>query len=426
MTQQQAPETTHAAVRAAINANATDAESRLFNSVVIVKQASDLAVIDSTMLYFIDSVIDMAGASIEVPAGGISLAGHSFDISKLIDSTAAYTMFTSPGGGSGNVLMLDIALEVTGAGSQVFNLTDATGFDAFEINRVNFNDCTSLGSFTNYRQGFEAGTGRFGGTPNLELIGTWVGGYFIDNSIVRSLDAGMTGALYEAGAGFTMASRFRSNQNIDLPASAAFLDFAPANFTNPSTVQLDECIVSRNGVLDANDANLIPNMTQNDLAAQWRGNNGLQNTYVGGQNKVTSETTTTIGMISTFVDLAATWTSSDLTHFDSPGSGQLRHLGNTPREYRISADLTISGTANDDIAVRVRVWDDSATAFVDLTPQIRPINNLSGGRDVAFFGLFANLELDQNDYAILQVANNSGTGNVTVEDDSFYLIDARN
>lgn len=393
---------------------------------VLVQSAGTLAgTLDSTIDYVIDGVIDMGSQSIEVPQGGLNLSGFNFDVSKLISSAAGYTMFTSPAGGSGNYLAKNLAIEVTGSGSQVHDLVSDNGFQAWEIIRVNYNNCTSLGTLDNYRQGLEAGTGRFGGTPNLILKGTWVGGFFIDTSIVRSLDSGFTGALYEAGTSFSMASRFRSNQNIDLPASASFFDFAASNFTNPSTVQITGALVTRAGAFDANDSNIAPNISASDLVCRWDGNVGMQNTFEGGYASITSEVTTTISTISTFVDLAGTWTTSGLQHFDNPSNGQLRHLGNTPREYRLTADLIIESSANRDLRVKVRKWDDSATAFVDVFTQARVVNSFSGGRDVAFFNIITNLTLDKDDYVVLQVSNETDTNNVTAEIDSFFIVEER-
>jgi hypothetical protein len=390
---------------------------------IIVTQASDLSgTLDGTKEYFIDGIVDMGSQSIEVPAGGLSLAGLDFDTSKLISSVGAYTMFTSPIGGSGNVLMKDIAIEVTGAGSQVHNLVSDTGFEAYEIARVNFNNCTSLGTIDNYRQGLETGTGRFGGTPELTLSGTWLGGWFIDTSIVRSLDSGFSGALYKEGTSFSMQSRFRSNQNIDLSALASFLDFVPANFPNPSTLQLDGCIVSRAGVFDATDANLTPGIEQSDLASAWNGNKGLKNTFEGGTLTVSSASATAIASTSTFYDASGTWTPTDLQHFDEPSNGQLRHLGDNPREFRVVASLSIEGPANDDVAVKVRKWDDSASGFVDVYTMTRGIFDLVGGVNKGYWDFNIGIELDQNDYVILQVANNSTTGNLTVEADSFFTV----
>ncbi len=408
-----------------INSNFTELYQFKSEKIVRVKQASDFGVIDSTKIYVIDGIIDMGSTSIEVPSGGINIIGYTFDVSKLISSDASYTMFTSPVGGSGNVLAVDIAMEVTGASSKVFDLVSATGFEAFEFNRVNWNNCTSLGVIDNYRQGLESGTGRFGGTPELELKGVWIGGYFIDTSIVRSLTDG-TYSLYKAGLGFTMSSRFRSNQNIDLPANASFIDFAPSNFLNPSTLQLTEMIISRNGVIDASDTNLTPNIDKSDLECSWKNNNGLPNTFEGGSIGVATEAATVIVLPSTFVTLnAGSWNTNDLEHFDNPLGNQLRHLGNSPREYKVIADLTLESQSNNVLTVRVRKWDNSAATFITVLDQNRQVNSLVGGRDVAFFNININTELDQNDYIELQVANQTSITNVTAEVDSYYIIEER-
>jgi hypothetical protein len=390
---------------------------------VYVTQASDLAgTLDSTVEYFIDGIVDMGSQTITVPVGGLSLSGYNFDISKLVSSAAGYTMFVSAGGGSGNLLGKDYGIEVTGTGSQVYNLTSATGFDAFEFARINYNDCTSLGTITGYRQGLESGTGRFGGSPTLTLAGTWLGGYFIETSIVRSLDAGMTTPLFAAGAAFVMNSRFRSNQNIDLPPSAAFLDFASSNFPNASTLQLQGCIVTRGGLSDATDSNITPNVGANELASSWSFNQGMPNTYVGGTNSISVASATTVSATSTFYDLAGTWAPSDLQHFDEPAGGQLRHLGDNPREFRLVGSIVIEGPANDDVAVKVVKWDESAAGFVDVYTQTREINNLVGGTNRGFYSIAINLTLDKDDYVKLQVSNDSTTGNLTGLTDSFFTV----
>ena len=118
-------------------------------------------------------------------------------------------------------------------------------------------------------------------------------------------------------------------------------------------------------------------------------------------------------------------TLRELQHFDAPANGQLRHLGNSPREYRIVSDFTIEGTANDELVLRVTKWDNSASSFVPWYSQTRPVNSLVGGRDVGFFSLTVGVTLDQNDYIKLQVANNTAARNVTVEVESFTTLMAR-
>jgi hypothetical protein len=120
--------------------------------------------------------------------------------------------------------------------------------------------------------------------------------------------------------------------------------------------------------------------------------------------------------------LNGTFTPSDLQHFDAPGNGQLRHVGNSPREYRLFGDLVIVGTANDEVSIKVVQWDDSAGGFVDVASQVRQINALVGGRDVAFFNATTTFTLDKNDYIKLQVANNTAGRDVTAEIDSFFTV----
>lgn len=393
---------------------------------VRVSKASDLAgALDSTKEYFIDGVVDMGAQLIEVPAGGLNLSGYNFDLSRLTSSENDYTMFTSPAGGSGNVIGMDYDISVSGANSQVYDLNAATGFEAFEFTRINYTDCTSLGEISGYRQGLETGTGRFGGAPELILSGTWLGGYFIEASIVRGLTAGVY-SLFKAGSGFSMTSRFRSNQNIDLPVGASFFDFSPSNFVNSSTVQIVNAIITRDGVFNSDDPDLTPNMSAGDLVSSWDGNNGMANTFVGGSMGVSSELVTTISDTGVFVDIAAgSWTSQDLQHFDSPADGQLRHLGSTPREFKVIADFLLDSSSGDDLTLRVTKWDDSEGQFVTVLGQTREVNNFQGGRDLAFFNININTTLDANDYIKLQAANLSTTNDITAEVDSYFIVEER-
>tara|TARA_R110000765_G_scaffold333909_1_gene424378 strand:- start:42 stop:1874 length:1833 start_codon:yes stop_codon:yes gene_type:complete len=393
-------------------------------STVIVSDASDLSgTLLSNVVYFIDGIIDMGSQSIEVPAGGLSLVGSTFDVCQLTSSAVGYTMFTSPVGGSGNLLGKDLGFETSGATSQVFNLVSATGFDAFEFARINFNNCTSLGTVDSYRQGLEEGSGRFGGTPTLTLKGTWAGGYRITTSIVRSLSAGMTTPLFSAGVGFSMASRFLTDINCDLPASAALLDFAPAQFPNPSTLQIQSAIITRNGVSDANDANITPNISASDLSSAWRDNTGIKGTFVGGQANLTGELLTTINTINVEVDLAGTWTATGLEHFDNPVNGHLRHLGNDPKQYQVSFDMVLEGTATETYELRL-VKDDGVTTTLQFSQQ-RVINALQGARNVGYFGGVAYVLMDQNDVVYWKVVNTSSAQNCTLEDGSQFNVSAR-
>ena len=378
-------------------------------------------VIDSSSEYFIDGIIDMGTTQITVPVNGLSIKGYSFDISGLVSSVDNHSIFTSENGvGSGNLLAVDVYFECSGAGSKVFNLTDANGFHAIEMNRVNYINCTSLGDIYNYRQGLEVGTGRFGGSPSLTLHGTWVGGFRITTSITRSMSDTTTEPLFKAGTAFVMNSRFLTDMNVDLGTLQPFLDFAPANFPNTDTLQLQGIILTRDGVVNSDDLNITPNVTEKDLISQWKNNLGVHNTFVGGMSTVTAEVETTITTINTPYTLLGTQTASDLHHFDAPLNGQLRLLGEVPTAYSSIFDFVIVGISADVLELEL-VKDVSGVVSV-IQQQKRVVNNLAGGRNVAYFNGVFNLTMQKNEFVYWRIINRTGTGNVTVELDSMWHV----
>ncbi|QDP47361.1 MAG: hypothetical protein Unbinned4388contig1000_80 [Prokaryotic dsDNA virus sp.] len=383
-------------------------------------------VIDSTKEYFIDGVIDMGSTQITVPTTGMTLRGYSFDLSALTSSQDNYIMFISESIaiGSGNLLGVDYYISVTGAGSKVYELYDATGFNAFEFQRINYIDCTSLGDIYDYRQGLEGGTGRFGGSPSLTLHGLWRGGFRITTSIVRSLAGIMTEPLFKQGTSFQMNSRFLSDINCDLPTLAALLDFEPSNFPNPSTVQLKGAIISRDGGFNAEDSNIFPNLNASDLPCDWDNNIGIPNTFIGGALNTTAEIETVINTQGVAEDLNGTFTPIDLQHFESPSNGVLKHVGINPREYTVNFDFILDGQQNSEYELFLMKIDGFAAVTVEYT-QLRVINNLQGGRDVAYFNGQTSIVLNQNDVVLWQIANVTGTQNCTLEVDSTWSVKER-
>jgi hypothetical protein len=383
-------------------------------------------VIDSSKQYFLDGIIDLGSNQITVPTTGITISGLSFDISGLTSSEDNYTMFISESIviGSGNLLGADYFISVTGAGSKVYELYDATGFNAFEFARINYIDCTSLGDIYDYRQGLESGTGRFGGFPSLTLHGLWRGGYRITTSIVRSLDGTMTQPLFKEGTLFQMNSRFLTDINCDLPTLAPFCDFQTVNFPNPSTVQIKGAIISRGGAFNANDTNIFPNLTASDLPCDWDNNIGIPNTFIGGGIVSSAEVTTDIITQGVAVDLNGTFTATDLQHFDSPANGRLRHIGINPREYTVNFDFILDGQQSVEYKIFLIKIDSLASVTVEYT-QTRVINNLQGGRDVAYYNGQTSVVLNQNDFVFWQVANITGSQDCTLELDSSWSVKER-
>jgi hypothetical protein len=411
---------THLSVRSKLNSNALDAEARLLDSVVVVKQASDFGTIDSSKVYYIDGIVDMGATSIEVPAGGISLHGSTFDVSQLISSENNYSMFTSPVGGSGNVLMHDMSITASGTDSQVFALTDATGFNAIELSAVNFNGCTSRGYVDGYRQGLETGNGFFGGSPELEFRNSMVGGWRVDTSIARNIT--VPTALFKAGAGLTYNGRFIIGINADLPATGALIDFSASNINNDESLQLRGCRITRSGVIDADDSTIHPNIDGKSVKSLWSDNVGVSNTYKYIRGVITTEVETPIAAQDTYYPLLGTFTASEESHMDMPANGEFRLLSGNG-QYQLTGDLLLDASANDVLDVRVtKSTDDGATWPTEIFHIRRQVNSLVGGRDVAFFPINFITSLVEGDRVRLEVENKSGMANVTMELDSYFII----
>jgi len=404
-------------------------DSNGLDSRIVVNQSNFATtlggVIDSTKEYFIDGKIDTGSTSIIVPPTGLSLRGYNFEVSGLFSTEDNYTMFVSESEiiGSGNFIGQDYNISVTGSSSKVYDLYDATGFNAFEFSRINYTDCTSLGDIYDYRQGLETGTGRFGGSPSLTLHGNWLGGFRISTSIVRSMSDTTTEPLFKAGTGFVMNSRFLTDMNVDLGTLQPFLDFAPVNFPNPSSLELVGVLMTRDGLVDPQDTNLTPNIDATSLSCSWVGNNGIQNTFVGGKAVITTEVETIISGSGVSTPLLGTQSTIDLQHFDSPVNGQLRFLGTKPIEYTVSWDFVLEGHQNGEYRVDLCKVRQGVKTVVH--SQIRVINNLQGGRDVAYFTGSHHEILFQSDYTFFEGTNLTGGQNCTIELDSSWLIDAR-
>lgn len=389
---------------------------------VIVTSAADLSgSLSSDALYVVTGDIDMGTTTITVPAGGLNITGSGIEVALLFSTEPNYTMFD----GGGTLVIRDFSISVTGSGSQVYDLTGPTGNEAINIQSLNYVNCVSLGTISGYRQGTEDGTARFGGSPALKLDGTWLGGYVYTTSIVRGFDDTYTGSLFEAGPSFVMNSRFLTNANVDLGLLSSFLDFSPSNFPNPSTLQIRDAIITRDGISVPNDPNITPNITQEDLASNWKDNVGLNNTYEGGRlNVVVSAPTTNPGQ-GVFTDaVAGTWGSQNLVHFSSPTAGQLKHDGTSPREYRLFASLKIAGGINNEIGVQVVKFNGVSDEIIQVeTAQV--IFTLFS-LDIAILVIDANIDLDEGQTARLQVANfSNGVADLTLLENSYFLIRER-
>jgi hypothetical protein len=219
-----------------------------------------------------------------------------------------------------------------------------------------------------------------------------------------------------------MNNRFYTDINVDLPTNASFFDASPSNFTKDSLVQIRGAIFLRDGETMSGDNAYLPSLDPDDLVCSWYNNVGLRNTNEGGINTVTSEATTTISDQSTYYDVAGVFTPTRLQHFSGASTGTLTNLGVSPIEFNLNASLTVEGTANDSVSVKIVRWVDDLQQFEDVVTQPATINSLSGPRDVAFVVINYGVTLEKNDYLKIQLANLTGTGDLTLEEGSYIRL----
>lgn len=399
------------------------------DAVKVVKSPNDMAgPLSSSVVYLVDGVIDFTDSKVlplEVPTGGLTVFGHSPGVSRMVTSAPSAVMFQSAA--SGDFTATGVTFTASGAGSTVYDLTAATGSEAHEVERVNYVDCASLGSLSGFRQGFEANTGRFGGSPSLELAGAWAGGFFIDAMIVRGVSSGGY-SLFSEGASLSFGSRFRSTANVDLPAGVAYFDFKSSVFPAPSTLQLTNGIITRSGSIDPADPGITPNLAAGDLASFWKGNVGVRNTHVGATvNMGSGSAATTFSAAGVPTDLVGTWTLSDAEHCDNPSAGvssEIRHLASSPQEFRATAIVSVGGTAGRSLVLSI-VKAASGGGDSTVVAQRREVVNLVGPNDVASFVASAAVVLEDGDSVRLLIANETDTSSVTCLVDSYLTIEER-
>lgn len=405
------------------SASSGQSPSPTFAGKVRLESLSDFpTTFESDIVYEVGGQIDLGTSSIIVPVDGLTIVGDSVNVSKLYSSEPTNKIFIADVGGSGNLFVSNVTLTTSG---QVFDLKAATGFESLEVVTVNYEDCASLGEVEGYRQGFEDTIGRYGGKPELTLSGNWMGGYKSISTNSLNLDTDFTGSVFKAGTNFVMNNRFYTDANVNLPTNASFADFTTSNFPEASLVQIREARFSRNGVSSSGDNNFFPNLNPDDLVCSWYGNVGLRNTTEGGHIELTSEAGNTISTAGDYYDIAGTFSTQSLDHFDSPSNGQLRNLSNTPQEFMMFGNLIIDGGANDIISVRVMKWSEIDQAFSQIVSVNTQVLSIIGGRDVAITSLAYPVNLEQNDFIKLQVGNVSDTTNITVELGSYLQIIAR-
>jgi hypothetical protein len=377
---------------------------------VVVYEAAQLAgVLDSSKVYLIDGTVDMGLTQIVVPQGGLNVRGLGFGVSNLFSDEDNYTMFIDDGVFSGDLFLDRIDIEVSGANSKVFDLDNDENSSAVECTTVNFLNCTELGVLDSYRQGLWLNVALIGCVDGLTMTGAWAGGFAtITAIIVGGPTPTFTGTLFKAGIGLTIGGSFRSDMNaLGLNDSGEFCDFAPANITDDGQFFMGGVRTNPNSVS-------FPNMPADDVKARYTNCVGTDNTYVGGVIEISTAATTTITVSDTLTLMAGLGTAGNLAWMAKTGDAALIYESEQAIDIDIVGALSFSGSNNKEMAVQVRQWDDSASAYINIGPEF--IVTLNGGpagtrAENVSFGGFGRVEID--DRIELWIKNKTDTTNIT-------------
>ena len=370
-----------------------------FKYMQAVKASSDLAgQLRSDVLYVIDGAVDLGSNSIAVPAGGLTIKGHGFDVSSLT-STAA--LFVNPVGSHAGSLQL---AEISLTSPSVFELDNEGNGGAVEIGNANLLQCASLGYQNNYRQALWNGAGVLFCDDGLTMGGTWGGGIAVIDSIVIG---GFTGTVFKAGAGLSIGGSVRSNINAlrILPGGVLF-DFDPSNMVEDGSFSMEGVRVSAN-------VNAFPNMPTSDVTARFKNCVGQDNTYPGGFLTFTATAPTVVSTVNELYKMAGTTSYNSLAWVSGVNDNEFTHLSSQSVDYEIRCHLSLTGNNGDQVEVVIRHWDDSAGIYIDLSLSGAVTMNPAGRAENV--STFAVAKLDQNDRIEVWGRNKSGSANFTVD-----------
>jgi hypothetical protein len=385
------------------------------DNVVIVKQASDLSgTLDSTKVYELDGQISMGAQTITVPSGGLTIMGRGNTVSCLYSSENSFTLFVDVADDAGSLTLESLDIKVDGTSSKVFDLDNSEAGGIIRITSVTFTDCTEVGELDAFQAALFNVMVWSNTLDGITFSGTWLGSIRIDSFVTRGLSA--TGTAFKEGASLALGSRLTSNANMTLQSGATGYSFTESNFTNDGDFELLAGSYSGAGTP-------VSGITRDNVKCKWRDNNGISNTYVGARWNVTTETATVIPGSSTYVKLAGTTTYEDEQWFSNTTDNAFVYDSTNPIEVVIQGTLSVSAGNNNQIQAKLRLWDDSASAYVDIHEH-GPItmSGTGAGENKALLG-YAEMEI--NDRIEVWIQNIAASTNITMLEGTLISVSER-
>lgn len=392
---------------------------------VIIRSPLQLGgVIDSTIAYVPDGIIDMGAIQITIPNDGITIVGIAQNISGLISSENNYTMFIDGGGGvnySGNVFLSRMTITTSGTSSKPFDLDNNGNGGAVELVDFSFLNCSDLGELTAYRQGLTLNFATIRCTGGFTLSGTWAGGFAPLTSIIVSAGVNFTGTFLKEGTNLVINGSIRSDMNaLQIHSTGEFCDFQPSNITNDAEFLM-------NGVRVNPDSTAFPNMPPTTVKALFTNCVGTPNTYVGGSMTITVSDVTSGITQNVLTPLVGTgvW-NSDLTWFQAYGDNSLEYISHQPSVCEVTGTLSFSGTNNKEMALQIRHYIKSSDTTVNIGDEFQAtLNGGASGTRAENLPFGGNITFNYQDRLEIYEKNKDGTQNITTSIGGIILVKPR-
>lgn len=388
-------------------------ETKYQNRIKVINE-SQLQTIVSGTEYLITGELEIK-TPIVIPAGvKAKIRGFGTSISKLYSSANNFTMIS--GTAVSDIEIEEITFEVTGTNSKVFDLKSQTGNEAFEMDSVNFENCSKIGILDNFRQGLGINIGYLGGKPEYEFRGAW-NGFRISTAIIRGTSSGYT--FWKAGTDFTFTGRFLTDINAVIPSGSIFCDFAASNITNDESLQF----INADFNPGISAGTILPNISTTSTKVRVSRSKGVPNTYIGGSWEMNANTLTALTG-STPAKVAGT-TIYELLSWLS-GTNNNEFVSESTKEIIVEAHFNGSfiGESNIEYFLTVRKWINASSTYEDISSILFTTNGIGASDKSETVSLLTkNFSLNHLDRVELWISDFTGGGNdVTIYQKSRFKI----
>lgn len=363
-------------------------------------------------VYKIVGMINAAGIELELTDENLLLTGDQYFVSGIYSEADNYTMFKNASGQfASNVNMRNLSFWASGTSSKLFDLDGTGNSGAIEFESCNIGDfagaTTEIGTLTGFRQFKTQDCGFFRVQDGLTFAGTWAGGFRINETIVLAQAASST--LFKVAPGLTFAGRCISDINAASadPTTITF-DFVSANFLLDGGFQLT-------GASFAPNSSISVTMDETDIKAYFRDCVEIKNTHVRGEIVWSAQTINTL-TANVEEKIEGTTTENYGTWMSQTANNRIEIATSNLIDVEVSFRCRIDAGPNDELAVSIYQWDDSASSFIQIARELRTVSNVLGGLDIVDFDIDGVAEIVTNgDYFEARIENTSDGTDATVQ-----------